>query len=134
MANIALLKAELAAGHPDTGDYDADSVAAAAQGNLVNRTQNRATMTASEVYNEIVPAEYTPLSVEDKAEVWNIIHLGTLNPFGLEATRLTDIFGAGSATIAALKAARKTDVSRFVEIGVGSVWPGEVTQARAYHG
>ena len=132
--NIAALKIEDVAGHPDTGEYDVDVEIAAGQMNAVNRSLNRPTMTASEVYNAIVPAAYTALTADEKEEVWNILHLGVINPFGLEATRMTAIFGAGSDTITALAALRKTSVSRADEIGLGFVWPAQITQARAYHG
>ena len=39
--NIAALAAELTAGHPGTGAYDADLSVAAGQLNAVNRTRNK---------------------------------------------------------------------------------------------
>ena len=39
MSNIAVLKAELAAGHPDTGAYSADAAMALAELQAVNRTR-----------------------------------------------------------------------------------------------
>ena len=131
MADIDALKTELTAGHPDTGAYDADDAAAAVEINVVNRTTNKLVLTGSEVYNAIVPSAYTGLSATDKSEVWNILHLGELNPFGLEATRFVSIFGAASATITALKALRIDDVSRAVELNLGKVRAGEVAEARA---
>ena len=130
MADIAALKIELTAGHPDTGPYDADDAVAADQLNVVNRTQNRVTMTASEVFNAIDTTDYAGLSPEEQQEIWNILHLGEINPFGREATYFTDIFGVQSVTITALKAARKTNVSRAAELGLGRVRAGEVMEAR----
>ena len=128
--SIALLTTELASGHPDTGAYDGNAETAADELNAINRTTNKTSMTSSEVYNAIDPTEYTALSTTDKEEVWNIIHLGELNPFGLEATRMTALFGGGSTTITALAALRKNNVSRAVEIGFGFVKPGNVLEAR----
>lgn len=133
--NIDALKAELATGHPDTGAYDADDAVAAGELNVVNRTKNKASMTGSEILNALKEAgplaEYRALSDADKDKVWRICHLGTVNPFGVEADLFIDIFGGGSASIAALQAARKDDVSRAAELGLGLVRIGHVQQARA---
>ena len=128
--NIADLKVEDTAGHPDTGPYSADPVVAASEMNAINRTVNKTTMIASEVYNAIDGTEWLALTATQQEEIWNIVHLGDINPFGLEATRFTAIFGGGSTTIAALAALRKTDVSRAVEIGLGFIKPGNIMEAR----
>ncbi|MHC4526417.1 MAG: hypothetical protein ACYS29_00960 [Planctomycetota bacterium] len=132
--DISALKAELLAGHPDTGAYDADDVIAAAELNAVNRSKNKSSMTGSEIINALDKTEYLALSDADTARVWQICHLGTINPFGVEADLFINIFGGGSASIAALQDARKDDASRAVEIGLGVVFPTHVTSARAYHG
>lgn len=128
--NIAALKVELLAGHPDTGAYDADAVLAMDELNLVNRTTNRTSMTGSEVANAVVPSEFAALDATEQVEFWNVVHLGDLNPFGIEATLLTNIFGGGSDTIIALNALRKNNVSRAVEIGLGIIKHGHVLEAR----
>jgi hypothetical protein len=61
--------------------------------------------------------------------VWNILHLGNINPFGIEADLMQDIFGA-STTITALQAARKENISRAEELGLGVVGAGQVEEAR----
>ncbi len=129
--SIANLRVELLAGHPDTGDYNADPSVAASELNAVNRTTNKVTMTASEVYNAVDNTEYIALTTTQQEEIWNIVHLGEINPFGLEATRFTAIFGGGSTTITALAASRTNNVSRAVEIGLGFIKPGNVIEARA---
>ncbi len=130
--NYQVLAVELAAGHPDTGAYDADDAIAAVKMNVVNRTAPKATMTASEVYNAIDAGEFAGLDTDAlRQEVWNILHLGTLNPHGAEKDRMVAIFGAGSATISALSAARVNIVSRAAELGLGVVREGTITQARA---
>ncbi len=129
--NLAL-KAELLSDHPTTGDpYNADAVIAASQLNAVNRTKNRTSMTGSEVLNAVDAAEWSTRTVEQKQVVWDIVHLGTVNPFGVEATLMTVAFSdAGGVTIAALAAARVDDVSRAVELGLGFIAPGHVENAR----
>jgi len=130
MPDLDVLKAELIAGHPITGPYNADDNIAADELNAVNRTQNRVIMTGSEVFNAVVKAEFNALSAADQQLVWNILHLGELNPFGLESDIFIDIFGVGSATIAALQTLRKENVSRAVELGFGHVGPVLVIEAR----
>ncbi len=128
--DIDALKTELDSGHPDTGAYNADDALAAVELNTVNRTLNKTSMTSSEVYNAIDVTQWNGLTDPQQQEVWNILHLGEINPFGFEADRFTTIFGGGSATLVTLSALRKTDVSRAVEIGLGEVKVGHVQEAR----
>ena len=130
--DITALKEELASVHPGTGAYDADDAVAAAQLNAVNRTRPKSTMTGSEVLNQVVLSEWVNLSDAEKALAWDVVHLGELNPFGMEAHLLITVFGAGSETIAALAAARQETVSRAVEVGLGRVRVGHVQEARNY--
>lgn len=91
--------------------------------NTAYRSRNRATMTASEVANAIDSTEFTALSAGDTQEIWNWLHLGELNPFGIEATRFIAIFGGGSATITSLQADRVESISRAQELGLGFMTP-----------
>ena len=129
--DLAALAAELTAGHPDTGTYDADSAIAATQINVVNRKKNRTSMTGSEVLNAVNAGEWVALTDAQRQTVWDVVHLGDVNPFGIEATLITNVFGGGSATITELADARKEDVSRADELGLGQVRTGTVQQARA---
>ena len=94
------------------------------------RTRDRTSMTVSEVYNAIDQTGWAALSATEQQEVWDILHMGDVDPFGREATRFTAIFGLGSATIVALKAARLESVSRAVELGFGEVKSRHVGYAR----
>ena len=132
--DLVALKAELDAGHPGTGAYDADAATAAAQINAVNRTRNRTSMTGSEVINAVDATEWGALTDAQRQTVWDVVHLGDVNPFGIEATLITNVFGGGSATITALAASRKEDVSRAQELGLRVIFAAHVAQARAYHG
>lgn len=101
--------------------------------NTVYRSRNRATMTASEVYNAVDQTEWAALTSAQQAEIWDIVHMGDqLNPFGREAARFQTIFGAGT-TITALQAARIEAITRAQELpDVRSpVKVGHVTVARA---
>lgn len=128
--DIAALKTELTDDPLSRGYSGLSDVEAADSLNTVNRTSNRTSMTGSEVLNAIDKVKYNALSDVDKDRVWQVLHLGELNPFGIEADLMQDIFGA-STTITALQAARLEAVSRATEIGLGIIFEGTVQQARA---
>ena len=130
--DLAALAAELTAGHPDTGAYNVDDALAAAQLNAVNRTRNLASMTGSEVINAVDTTEWGTRTADQQQVVWDIVHLGTVNPFGVEATLIQSAFsGAGGVTVAALAAARAPAASRADELGLGIIKQGHVAEARA---
>jgi len=129
--SYAALAAELAAGHPDTGPYDADNAIAAGELNAKNRSKNRTSMSGSEILNAIDKTEFNALTAANKQLVWDLLHLGTLNPFGIEAGLFVDAFGGGSTTITSLAALRKESISRGEELGLGIVTEGDVEIARA---
>jgi len=130
MADIVKLKTEIDTDPLARGYSGMSDAAVAVDINTVYRTVNKDTMTGTEVLNAIVKSEFNALTAENKQLVWDLIHLGTLNPFGLEASLLTDAFGGGSSTITALAALRKTNVSRAEELGLGHVYEGHVQEAR----
>ena len=128
--DIEALKVELAGEHPVTGHYDADNAVAADKLNAVNCSRNKSSMMGSEVLNALDKAEFLALTDANKQKVWDVLHLGDINPFGVEADIFVAVFGGDSASIIALQAARKDDVSRAVELGLGFVFPGHVENAR----
>jgi hypothetical protein len=129
--NLAALKAELLAGHPNEVPYDANAAIAAGQLNEPNRSQNKTSMTGSEILNAMDKDAFLALSDADKQKVWDVLHLGTVNPFGIEAEVFKVVFGVPSDTITSLIAARVKPVSRAVEIGLGTPTAGDVQRARA---
>lgn len=128
--NLAILTAELIDDPLARGYAAMSDAAAAADLNTVYRTRDKTSMTGSEILNAINAGEWTALTDGQRQIVWNILHLDTLNPFGVEATLLVAVFGGGSATITALAAARKENISRAAELGLGFVSPGHVENAR----
>jgi len=135
MPDIARLKAEID-DDPLTRGYSGMTDAVVAV-NLnddttaeFKRSLPKSSLTGSEVLNAINKGEFNALDVEQKAMVWNIVHLGTINPFGIEGDLFTDIFGVPSTTIAALLALRQRTVSRAVELGLGIIKVGHVQMAR----
>ena len=95
------------------------------------RERNFDRLDASTVFNAVDKAEYNALAAADKEMVWNILHLGEINPFGLEAEIFVDIFGAGSQTITDLKAIRKESQSRASELELPEQCAGFVMDAKA---
>ncbi len=129
--NIADLKAELTDDPLGRGYSGMSDAEAATSLNTVNLFRDRTTMTGSEVFNAFDAAEWSRLSNADTQQVWNVLHLGVLDPFGLEATVLIGAFGSGSLTIVALANARKEPISRATKLRLGRVRVGDVQRARA---
>ena len=91
-------------------------------------------MTGTEVINSVKASEFNALTSASQQRIWDTLHLGALNPFGIEATIFTNVFGAGSSTIATLQVLRVESISRSEEIGLGTVAEGQVTKAKAQFG
>ena len=117
---------------PIARGYDAmDDAERYASLQVVDRTTPKTSLTSSEVFNAIDTAEYNAIADEaDKAMVWQLLALGTLNPYGKEKDLIVQLFGGGSNTVANLQAARVTACDRIVEIGLGTVRLGNVIAAR----
>ena len=129
--DIGILKIELTT-DPLVRNYSGMSDAdVAIDINTVYRTSNKSVMTGTAIFNAIDKVEFNALSNANKQMVWNILHLSEINPFGLEAALFVDMFGGGSTTITTLQSLRKNNISRGVELGIGNVKEGYVTQARS---
>ena len=131
--DLQALKNELTAGHPDTGAYSSDDETAANQLNAVNRTTQRATISGAEVYNAIVPNDWTPLNAAQKESVRDIFHLG--DAIDVRAGTnvravLLNVFGPGTQTRTNLIAVVQEPASRAVELFGQSVTPSLVADAR----
>lgn len=107
-----------------------DDAAVAADMNTKYRTSNKSTMEATEVLNAINKTEFNTLTSVDQQKVWDVLHIGTINPFGIEADLFVDIFGGGSATISTLQTLRKNNISRGEELGIGVVYEADVQDVR----
>lgn len=127
---IEALKAELTTDPLGRGYSGMTDEQAAVDLNTIYRTQNRELMSSSEVMNAIDITEFNALTAADEALIWNVLSLGEINPFGVEATIFTNVFGGGSTTITTLSVARQSSVSRAQELGLGAVREGTVTMAR----
>lgn len=127
---IALLKSEITTDPLARGYSVMTNEQIATDMNTIYRTSNKALMTATEVLNAISKTEFDALTVADQTKIWNVLHIGNVNPFGIEADIFVNVFGAGSATITNLKAARKNNITRGQELGIGKITVGNVIQAK----
>jgi len=86
-------------------------------------------MTASEVLNAVDIAEWNSLTDAQRQQIWDVLHIGGINPFGVEAIIFQNVFGT-STTITTLQAARVEQISRATELGLGIVKVGHVGEVR----
>ena len=96
------------------------------------RTQIRTALDGAEVYEALVVSEFLALTDAQRAEVWNVVHLGAniaVAPGSKARARMITLFGAGSATIAALAARLTSAISRAKELGLSAVTPDDVAIA-----
>jgi hypothetical protein len=97
-----------------------------------DRQRNKTSLTGSEVLNSIDAADWATRTDAQKRTVFDICHLGTVNPWGVEATLLIDAFdGSTGATITALQAARVELIHRVAELGLGNVRTSDIQKVRA---
>ncbi len=94
------------------------------------RTRDRTSMSGRQVRAEVVNAEYDALPADKKSQFLALTASGDLDPFGLGANIIKDIFGGGSVTLGALQIARVESITRAQELGLSIVKPGHVEAAR----
>jgi len=130
--NIPNIQAALLADHPETGAYNADDALAADQMNEKNIERNKTSMSGRELADNIVNAEYVPLTDAKKSQLLALVGATNIDPFGLAAHVIIDVFEVGAQTIINLQAARKEIVSHatIIEAG-GFVYRGHIEAARA---
>jgi len=124
-----LINDPLARGYATMTDEEA-----AADLNTAYRTYVRDSIAGSEVYERVVVSEFLALTDAEKAEVWNIVHLGdeiSVGPNSKARTRFIALFGSGSETIAALADYLTVPISRATELGLLLVRESDVFKARS---
>jgi hypothetical protein len=127
---LFVLKAELDSDPLGRGYAAMGHDQAATDGNTPYRNLPRATMNGSEILNSINSAEWAALTGPEQQTVWNLLHLGDLNPYGVEADMMITVFGGGSVTISTLASIRTTTVSRAQELGLPQWRAIDVAEAR----
>ena len=132
--NLAVLKAEItndpmALGYAGkTAEQICDLL------NAKTRSKHVELLQPTQILNSVVYAEWTSKTVTQQQTIWNLLGMGALNPWGIEATIFTAVFGAGSATIMALAALRVQAINRAEELELETVYAGHINEARAYGG
>ena len=129
--DLAALKAELLAGHPDTLGYDANDAVAAGQLNEPNRSEPVKSVTGQAIFEAATPTDYGALPAGDKTLFLGIVGMGTILVNGTNTkAALLAMFGVGTDTRANLAALQTRAISRAVELSFGVVRAGDVQQAR----
>jgi hypothetical protein len=103
--------------------------------NARNRTRDRTTMSAGEIFETIVPAEFAALNQAEQERVDRVLGLGAdiiVGPGNQHnaVQELLAVFTAQSQTIQALAARRAEAISRAQELALGDVKPGHVQEAK----
>jgi hypothetical protein len=127
------LKAELLAGHPETGPYSANSEDAAAEINAVNIASVISEAPGKMLMDQTDPTEYDGLTDAKKSQWLAYTSHGEVDTSvgGMAQTIGIDIFGGGSQTATNIGTARQTTISRAEELGFGLVRAGDVEYARS---
>lgn len=99
--------------------------------NTEYRSMQVESMLATEVLNSTDKTEYDGLGDPAKDAYWRLLHMGTLNPWGVEASIMVDLFGGGSTTISKLQTARAQPQSRARELNLPEMCEGFVKDAKA---
>jgi len=101
--------------------------------NTLYRSQTRDTLDSAEIYERIDVAEFQEKPADAKVYVRDILGLGQsvfVGPGSKARTVLLAIFGGSSLTIQVLASALEVPISRAAELGLGTVKPGHVQDAR----
>lgn len=129
--NYEELRAELDAGHPDTGPYSSNDAQAADELNAVNRTVTVQRVPGSDIFNQTDDVEYAALLEEDKNRWLAVCAVLAVDvASGVARAEEAAIFGPGTTTRSNLAALKTQPASRAVEIDLGYVRAGDVTYAR----
>lgn len=130
LKQLQILKAEITDDPLSRGYSGMNNHEIASDLNTQYRERNLNLITATEIFNAINKSEFNALPDSQKQIIWNILHMGEVNPFGLEKDIFVDIFGAGSETITSLAGIRKVPQSRAAELGLSEVSAGYVADAK----
>lgn len=131
--SLDILRAELTTDPLARGYAGLTADQAAASLNTVNRSRVRSNMSGDEVFQQTVAAEFAALTTASgKQPMWvSFCARADINPGAAANVAFVQfIFGPGSATVAALNAARQEAISRAMEIGLQRVEPGHILEAR----
>ena len=129
--DIAKLKTLLATPHPVSGAWNEDDALAADQFNTANITHIKDRLSGEQIFAVTNTIEFAALT-EHKQLMWlSFCSRDSIDPAGSANVAFVQwVFGAGSATIAALVVARAELISLTTQEGLGTIYTGHIQQAR----
>ena len=128
---LEILAAELADDPLDRGYDGMTDQQAADDLNTAYRSANVDAVSSADVYDAIVPAEYTGLTAAQKSILSDIFSLSEVRVQGNTRDALLAIFGAGTTTRTNLAALTTASITRAAELGLPAIHAGDVAAARA---
>ena len=130
---IEILKAEITDDPLSRGYSGMNDLEVAGSLNTVNRPVTKTYLTGSEIFNATDYTEYGALTSDQQASWDRLCGVDQINiSSGIAKGREAELFGPGSVTRAALVALKVSpQVSRGTELGLGTVYEGNVQEARA---
>ena len=112
MANEWELKAEIDTDAEGRGYAGMTDAQVATDLNTARIQYDVPSMSASEIFSHVDGAEYNALTGDTLDRVNGVLAANDVDPFGVAATIFVSAFGGGSATITALQAARRFNISK----------------------
>lgn len=128
--DLDALKAEIDSDPLTRGYAGMDDAAVAASLNTADRSRNKTSVSGSDVFAQIDATEFNAKTADQKRDVLQLCAIDSLDPFGVGADIIVDVFGGGSTTVTTLAAFRVETISRAEELGLGVVATGHVEEAR----
>jgi len=134
MDKIAVIAAELTNDPLGRGYAGMTDEQATASLQVKDRSVMRDTMTSSEIFEAIDPAEFAALSSGDKVAIQTVLGLGEgvkIGPSSKARAFLLAAFGPGTNTRTDLATVASETKSRAEELGITRIHLGDVQNARA---
>ncbi len=99
--------------------------------NTVDRTCTVSTVTGAAIFNATNDLEFGALTAENKDRWVQLCQIGEIDiSSGIAKALEADIFGEATTTRANLQSLKSPECSRAAELGLGTVKPGHVEEAR----
>ena len=128
---MSILKTEIDTDPEGRGYSSMTNLEIANDLNTVYRQVNVETVSGQDLFESVVPSEFTPLTDREKSLFYAIIGMGSIRVNGTNTrTALLALFGPGTDTRANLAVLQKRDVSRAQELGIPYVYEGHVIDAK----
>lgn len=132
-SQLVILRAELDAGHPGTGAYDANADIAKDQINAENRAVANDSLSGKEFKDAIDATEFDALTDPQKQLAYTLFNSDSLDASvgSIDRQTAVTLFAGMTTTLAAISALQTKNISRAAELGLGTVATGDILAARA---